>query len=197
MCENTRRIQAIEEGGWLVQQIDPGDARPSADIVQVRRPICEMQLRLIETAGKFEWRLCNYQQKKSEALESRTISFDSEPFYTSTYGYKMCARVYPNGYGRGWGSHLSLFIVVMCGDYDSLLPWPFRKRVTMSLLDQSGAERHVRKSFVPDTARTDINIASGWPLFATQQTVESEAFLRNDTICLQVSVDTSRSGSQP
>jgi len=29
----------------------------------------------------------------------------------------------------GKGTHVSLFFVVMKGDYDALLPWPFRHKV--------------------------------------------------------------------
>jgi len=29
----------------------------------------------------------------------------------------------------GKGSHMSLFFVVMKGEYDALLPWPFRQKV--------------------------------------------------------------------
>lgn len=50
-------------------------------------------------------------------------------FYTARYGYKVCLRVYLNGDGTGKGTHVSLFFVVMKGDYDALLPWPFRHKV--------------------------------------------------------------------
>ncbi|RLV93910.1 hypothetical protein DV515_00013340, partial [Chloebia gouldiae] len=49
-------------------------------------------------------------------------------FYTAKYGYKVCLRVYLNGDGTGKGTHMSLFFVVMKGDYDALLPWPFRHK---------------------------------------------------------------------
>ena len=42
-----------------------------------------------------------------------TLSLYSQPFYTSRYGYKLCARVYLNGDGAGRGSYVSLFFVVM------------------------------------------------------------------------------------
>ena len=41
-----------------------------------------------------------------------------------------------NGYMNGKGPHLSLFFVVMRGDYDALQTWPFQKKITMMLLDQ-------------------------------------------------------------
>ena len=49
-------------------------------------------------------------------------------------GYKMCARLYLNGDGMGKGTHVSLFFVVMRGTYDALLKWPFRQKVSCSLL---------------------------------------------------------------
>lgn len=50
-------------------------------------------------------------------------------FYTAKYGYKLCLRLYLNGDGSGKKTHLSLFIVIMRGEYDALLPWPFRNKV--------------------------------------------------------------------
>ena len=57
------------------------------------------------------------------------MSLYSQPFYTDRYGYKMCGRVYLNGDGMGKGKHLSLFFVLMRGEYDALLEWPFRQKV--------------------------------------------------------------------
>lgn len=58
-------------------------------------------------------------------------------------------RCYLNGDGMGKGTHFSLFFVVMRGLYDALLRWPFRQRVTMTLLNQTGS-RHVSDTFRPD-----------------------------------------------
>jgi len=58
-------------------------------------------------------------------------------------GYKMCIRAYLNGDGSGYTTHLSVFFVVMKGEYDALLKWPFDYKVSMILV---GEERfiHVR-----------------------------------------------------
>ena len=37
----------------------------------------------------------------------------------------MCIRAYLNGDGIGENTHLSLFFVIMKGEYDPLLVWPF------------------------------------------------------------------------
>ena len=64
-----------------------------------------------------------------DAVQGRTVSLYSQPFYTSRFGYKMCARVYLNGDGIGRGTHMSLYFVVMRGEYDALLAWPFQHKV--------------------------------------------------------------------
>ena len=44
-------------------------------------------------------------------------------------GYKACTRIYLNGDGMGKNSHVSLFFVLMRGEFDALLPWPFQQKV--------------------------------------------------------------------
>jgi len=46
----------------------------------------------------------------------------------------MCIRAYLNGDGSGYKTHLSLFFVVMKGEYDALLKWPFDCKVSMILV---------------------------------------------------------------
>ena len=45
----------------------------------------------------------------------------------------MCVRVYLDGDGIGRGTHLSVVLVLMHGEYDTLLQWPFRQQVTVTL----------------------------------------------------------------
>ena len=79
--------------------------------------------------GVLVWKIRDYHRRRAEAVSGKTLSLYSQPFYTSRYGYKMCARIYLNGDGMGKGTHMSLFFVVMKGEYDALLPWPFRQKV--------------------------------------------------------------------
>ena len=50
----------------------------------------------------------------------------------SVVGYKLCARIYLNGDGMGKTTHVSLFFVIMRGQFDALLKWPFRQKVGFS-----------------------------------------------------------------
>jgi TNF receptor-associated factor 2 len=81
--------------------------------------------------GTLLWKINNIQERMQEAKSGRQTSFYSPPFYTSrANGYKMCSRIYLNGDGNGRNTHLSLFFVILRGENDALLRWPFRQKVT-------------------------------------------------------------------
>ncbi|GCB81927.1 hypothetical protein scyTo_0021488 [Scyliorhinus torazame] len=170
---------------------------------EVRLAEFDLRFQLLETAsynGQLVWKIRDYTRQKQEAVSGKILSLYSQPFYTSPFGYKMCARVYLNGDGMGKGTHLSLFFVVMRGEYDPLLPWPFRQKVTLALLDQGPSKKHMTDMFKPDPdstsfrkPHTDMNIASGCPLFVPQPVLENEThhYIKDDTIFIKVTVDIS------
>ena len=84
----------------------------------------------------FIWKITNFHFHSAQATQSSdAYSIYSAPFYTSDFGYKLCLRAYPNGDGQGINSHFSLFIMILCGDYDAILKWPFLQLVTLTLLN--------------------------------------------------------------
>ncbi|XP_010611504.1 TNF receptor-associated factor 5 isoform X2 [Fukomys damarensis] len=161
----------------------------------------EERFKLLEGAcynGKLIWKVTDYKMKKREAVDGHTVSIFSQPFYTSRCGYRLCARAYLNGDGSGKGTHLSLYFVVMRGEFDSLLQWPFRQRVTLMLLDQSGKKNHVMETFKADPNSSsfkkpdgEMNIASGCPRFVAHSTLEhsKNTYIKDDTLFLKVAVD--------
>lgn len=110
----------------------------------------------------------------------------------------MCSRAYLNGDGMGKGTHFSIFFVVMQGEYDELLSWPFRQKVTFMILDQNGNRRHLSDSFRPDPDSSsfkrplaEMNIASGCPLFVSHSILESsDNYIKDDCLFVKVMVDT-------
>ncbi|XP_072051481.1 TNF receptor-associated factor 3-like [Amphiura filiformis] len=148
--------------------------------------------------GVLLWKIKDFARRKRDADSGKTRSLYSQPFYTSRNGYKMCARICLNGDGMGKGTHVSLFFVVMRGDYDAFLPWPFRQKVTLMLLDQETGRHHLSDSFRPDPMSssfqrptTEMNIASGCPLFANQTVLKDQMYVKDDVVFIKVIVDTS------
>lgn len=110
----------------------------------------------------------------------------------------MRARLYLFGNGTAYGTHMSLFFVLMKSEYDAILKFPFEFNVTFCLYDQSGAEQHFIDSFRPDIESTSFqcpsserNIGSGIPKFYSlaQITEEGNPYVRNDTIFIKIMVD--------
>ena len=148
------------------------------------------------TNGVMVWKISDFSRRLREAETGKTASLYSPLFYTSPAGYKVCARLYPNGDGIGKGTHLSLFFVVMKGDFDALLPCPFRQKVSLMLLDQSTTNpRHVVETFRPDLrsssfqrSQQEMNVASGCPLFHPLSALNHTSYLQDDTIFLKIVV---------
>ncbi|XP_078604292.1 TNF receptor-associated factor 2-like [Branchiostoma floridae x Branchiostoma japonicum] len=173
-------------------------------LVQQQVALAEQDLR-IQTLelnsydGILTWKIPDFAHKRHDAITGKTASFYSPCFFTSRTGYKMCARIYLNGDGMGKDTHVSLFFVVMRGHYDGLLRWPFRQKLTFMLLDQNN-HKHVTDAFRPDPTSSsfqrptsDMNIASGCPLFVplSQLDSSSHGYVRDDTMFLKIIVDTS------
>ena len=147
--------------------------------------------------GQLLWKISEFARRRNEAVSGQQVSFYSPCFFTSRYGYKMCARIYLNGDGMGRGTHISVFFVVMRGQYDALLRWPFRQKVTFMLMDQDNVE-HVIDAFRPDPSsssfqrpRRETNIASGCPMFCSLTELNNHAYVRDDIMFLKIIVDTS------
>ena len=159
----------------------------------------ELRLQLLERAtynGVLLWKIDDFGRRRKEAVDGVTMSLYSIPFYTSRHGYKMCARVYLNGDGMGKGTHLSLFFVVMKGPFDALLSWPFKQKVTMTIINQAG-KKHVTDTFRPNPQSNsfqrptlkEMNVASGCPMFIHLEHLLNGGFVKDDCIFLRVVVD--------
>ncbi|KAL5009326.1 hypothetical protein ScPMuIL_014907, partial [Solemya velum] len=214
---HTREIKAIEQkqsqmgaspgrhgelGGMaetLMQQLQQHDRE--LGIHDIRLAELDLRFQVLETAsydGTLLWKIRDYGRRKQEAVTGKTLSLYSQPFHSSRFGYKMCARVYLNGDGMGKNTHMSLFFVIMRGDYDALLKWPFQQKVALVLLDQELGQRNLTDTFRPDITSSsfkqptsEMNIASGCPLFVAHTILETPTYLKDDTIFIKIQVDVS------
>ena len=67
----------------------------------------------------------------------------SSPFYTHPKGYKMCLRIITNGRGIGEGTHIPIYVLLLKGEFNGRLGWPFEGEITFQLLNQEdGGEDH-------------------------------------------------------
>ena len=159
----------------------------------------QLQASLASThTGSFLWRIPEVARRKRDAFNGRITSIYSPPFYSVRNGYKMCIRAYLNGDGIGFNTHLSVFFVLMRGEYDPLLKWPFESKVSLILVDQS-LRKHIVQTFKPSPEstsfqkpRSDMNVASGCPQFAKLTVLDEGDYVKNDVLFLKCIVDTSQ-----
>ena len=136
--------------------------------------------------GQLLWKITEFSRRKNEAVSGQKVSFYSPCFFTSRYGYKMCARIYLNGDGAGRGTHVSVFFGVLPSQYDASLRWPFSQKVTFMLLDQDFVS-HITASLIPDP---NSHSFQGCPMFCSLEDLNSHAYVRDDVMFLKVIVDT-------
>ena len=147
--------------------------------------------------GHMIWKIDNFEKRFEQAVIGKTTALHSAPSFTDKYGYKFCARLYLNGDGMGKGTHVSLFFVLMKSEFDSLLPWPFSKTVTFTLLNQDNSEKNVKESFNADVKSSSfkrptkhMNIASGCPFFVAQEKLKEpgNGFIKDGCFYLDIKV---------
>lgn len=94
-----------------------------------------VQLKSTVFVPPFQFVLTNFQ-----AYKSGNEQWLGPPFYSHIGGYRMCISVDANGTEEGRGTHLSVYVNLMRGEFDDNLRWPFRGSVTVQLLNQRKKE---------------------------------------------------------
>ncbi len=183
----------------LVRRMEELERQTSLMKVHVSELELQLQASLASTHnGSFLWRIPDVSRRKRDAIDERITSIYSPPFYTGHNGYKMCVRAYLNGDGIGYVTHLSIFFVLMKGEYDALLKWPFDHQVSLILVDQNH-RRHIVQTFKPSAEsssfkrpQSDMNIASGCPKFAKLTVLDDKNYVKDDVMFVKCIVDTSK-----
>jgi TNF receptor-associated factor 2 len=175
--------------------------QPKQEIVQKEIEVLKQNLeenQHVSTDGTLTWRVDRVAERMADAQSDRQPSIYSPIFYSAPNGYRMRARLYLHGDGNARRTHMSLFFLLMRGEFDALLPWPFGYKVTFCLFDQTGNNRHIIDSFRPDVKstsfqrpKTDANIASGIPKFFPLPMIQQDDnhYVREDTLFLKIVVD--------
>ena len=186
-------MEVIERYQNKMEQIDQSLAVMTARFADLEAR--EPSQTKVNYNGVLLWKIEGYQRKRQDAINEVKTTIFSPYFYTSEFGYKMCAKLYMNGDGFGKGTHLSLFFVVMKGDYDALQTWPLQKKITMMLLDQGNGD-HMIDAFNSDPQsssfqrpRSDMNIASGSPLFMPLASLNNRQYIKDDILFIKIIVD--------
>ena len=159
---------------------------------------------------RFIWKITSFSERSRQAKEGVKKKIESNSFYTGCYGYKL--KVFANPYHTGtiywsFAPHLSIGIVLMEGEYDDMLPWPFSKKITFTIIDQnkdlkerqnhtdylspckSGFFMVVRDIFSERPGGKKIVLEDELWKFISHEKLQTRRYIVNDTLFLQVDVE--------
>ena len=159
---------------------------------------------------RFIWKIKSFGESLRLAKIGVTERIESDPFYTGCYGYKLkvFARLYFMEYLPIIDPHLSIGIVLMEGEYDEILSWPFSQRIKFTIIDQNKdlKERQNHISYLSPSKVKRLFFGRSKPLFSkrpegkkmvvegelpcfiSHEKLQTRRYIVNDTLFLQVDV---------
>ncbi|XP_078350825.1 uncharacterized protein LOC144635612 [Oculina patagonica] len=157
----------------------------------------------------FVWKIPNFQAVYDRAVTGEQEVIFSDPFYLSKFGYKLKIKMRPNGGASNpqlnkklKGKFLSLCIIVVPGDYDWMLPWPFSEEVLVTLIDQD-PRQHLRENiskvinFKKDHVSRPLKedyVGLGIGSFVSQNVLQTGSYLINNTMFIMVGKNNAQFG---
>lgn len=100
--------------------------------VTKRMGYLELECSAVETrltpTPPYYFTLCNFHHH-----QRIDFHWESTPFYSFPKGYKFDVTIYPHGTSRCMGTHLSIYVCLLRGEYDDQLEWPFHGAVFVEL----------------------------------------------------------------
>ena len=161
-----------------------------------------------ERNTRFIWKITSFSESLRQAKEGVKKEIESDPFYAGCYGYKLKVSAHPyfTGFVFAIPPHFSIGIVLMKGEYDDMLPWPFRRKITFTIIDQNKVlkERQNYTDYLspskPELFLAAKSIFSERPReknmvlkktisqFISHEKLQTRRYIVNDTLFLQVDV---------
>ena len=154
-------------------------------------PSWQGSLDTTESVAGCQFTISEYSKRK----EFNNIYY-SPPFTTtSPKDYKFCLKVHANGYGSGKGSHITIAVVIMKGQHDDNLKWPFTGTIIIEVLNWLKDKEHKKQILTIDTndkiarvSKGEYGADYGLDNFIAHSSLSSTntKYLYQDCICVRV-----------
>jgi TNF receptor-associated factor 4 len=174
--------------------------RHQADYIQKLRG--ELEKATASRDGVLVWKIQGIADKMAEAKGSEGLELVSLPFFTSNSGYRLQASLFLGGNGGGEDTHMSIYIKVLPGEFDSILKWPFKHTISFTLLDQNpdrNSAVNIVESFIPDPAWANFarpslvedpdQLGFGFPKFVPHGMLDLRNYVKDDTLFVKIRAD--------
>ena len=188
--DTTEKLDLVQQ---QVQDLAAANTTLSRKVDEQNKTI----LRLKSDSLDFVWKVTGFREILSESKYENNKMLKSVPFYTAKQGYKLRLCIKPNGDQTKRNKYLSVYVLLMKGNYDGMLPWPFRKKVTLTLIDQVSppvlrwnVESSLHVAFLTGKPKTEeVDESQGILRFISHTQLNSRCYLMDDTLFLQVKID--------
>ena len=145
--------------------------------------------------------LCQFTITSFTQVIQRKASFYGPPFYTNLRGYKLIVSTFTfNGLNTTKGTYMSLHAILMKGEYDDTLAWPFSGDVIIEISNWREDKNHQEYTFrfhngltstainrvlTIDIAQSGCQQSVPYSTLSYNRSTNTE-FLRNDCIHIKV-----------
>ena len=175
-----------------VQELKSANYSLDAKITAQEKDLSELK----SQSFKFVWKITGWSNILEDAIEGENEEINSSPFFTGKPGYRLSICVQPDGDQTLRNRYLSVFLRVMIGNYDAILPWPFRCDVKFTLIDQQDdpdERKNVSCLYVVDPPFerpfSDFDCTMiGEDRFISHKNLKTRRYIVDDTLFLQVEV---------
>ena len=146
--EKDQQIKAMEEK--FQEELQERDQRIKATATELT--VLKKQLSKLDTKFNiaadtlpYSFTIANFKRLKREGT-----AWTSDYFYTHPRGYQCYIAVWLNGLGQGRGTHVTVDLYSVPGEFDFSLLWPANATITLELLNQHRDQDHrsVTREFV-------------------------------------------------
>ena len=113
--------------------------------------------------------------------------------------YKVRLSIYLNGSGSGKGTHMSIFLELMPGEYDAAIQWPFDKSITFGVIHQDDKDKsHQIQLILQNDEKGLKNMKKpvfdggsnyGYPEFLSLEKLRNKGFVKEDTLYVFCEID--------
>ena len=153
--------------------------------------------RLNEESSSFVWKVTEFWKILRQAKSERNKRIKSDPFYAGRQGYKLRLCIEPDGNQSNRHRYLSIYVLLMKSGFDGMLPWPFRQKVTFTLIDQNdqlSSRYNVVKSLnvTFSTGRPfaeEVDESQGIARFISHRDLSLSRYVVDDTLFIHVKID--------
>jgi len=155
-----------------------------------------LENKLMQFPGVHTWKITDFSEVMKRAKSGEQTQIRSAPFYE--HGYKFRLSLSPNGQSSGKNTHVSIFFVLMKGEYDAILSWPLDEKVTFTLIDQQrnpNDRENISNTADPKKDQEcfmrpveDENTGCGFPRFVSHKKLNERHYVVDDTVFIQIKV---------